>query len=455
MPKKSKTDNLRKICGCAKWKTCAHPWYLDFQVRGERCQRSLDKIVGRHPVDFVDAKDEAHRAIKALREGRDPSGLVPDDQPTLAQLLDAFAREKPRSDRWQIGKVCATALRSPSGMRPFGEWRVGTITADVLKDFQRQRPLVAGNRDLALLRTAFNYAVVNHLVPRSPFRVGDVTVVKLQREEPRSRRLQPGEAERLLAHARTLAPIITAALETGCRKDELLSLQWHQVRFTPRAEIFLPAQKTKTKKDRRVPISSVLQRVLDARRRDPAGDPLPPDAFVFGDEIGRRRGDIDRAWEIAVLKSRGHAPVWVRSTTASRSAKLAPESRRQLKDAGLHFHDLRREAGSRWMDAGVPLATIQRWLGHANIAQTSTYLGASLGNDERDMHAFESRVGRLASDSESEGRQKSTVDRLPSRFTQNSHTRTEEGRKRTKSDRASRKILNKNANERRPDTTIH
>jgi len=24
----------------------------------------------------------------------------------------------------------------------------------------------------------------------------------------------------------------------------------------------------------------------------------------------------------------------------------------------LHFHDLRREAGSRWMDAGVPLATI-------------------------------------------------------------------------------------------------
>ena len=46
------------------------------------------------------------------------------------------------------------------------------------------------------------------------------------------------------------------------------------------------------------------------------------------------------------------------------------------------------------MDAGIPLATIQRWLGHANISQTSTYLGASLGRDERDMEHYEARIGR-------------------------------------------------------------
>ena len=48
------------------------------------------------------------------------------------------------------------------------------------------------------------------------------------------------------------------------------------------------------------------------------------------------------------------------------------------------------------MDAGIPLATIQRWLGHANISQTSTYLGASLGGDEQDMRMFEERIGRTA-----------------------------------------------------------
>ena len=48
------------------------------------------------------------------------------------------------------------------------------------------------------------------------------------------------------------------------------------------------------------------------------------------------------------------------------------------------------------MDAGIPLATIQRWLGHANISQTTTYLGASLGADEQDMRMFEERIGRTA-----------------------------------------------------------
>ena len=47
------------------------------------------------------------------------------------------------------------------------------------------------------------------------------------------------------------------------------------------------------------------------------------------------------------------------------------------------------------MDAGVPLATIQRWLGHHNISQTSTYLAASLGGDEAAiMAAFEQKMGR-------------------------------------------------------------
>ena len=114
-------------------------------------------------------------------------------------------------------------------------------------------------------------------------------------------------------------------------------------------------------------MSSVLREILERRRFDPAGAPLPSDSFVFGDEVGRRRKTIKDVWKIALSRA---------------------------KIDGLHFHDLRRECGSRWMDAGVPLATIQRWLGHTNIAQTSTYLGASLGADELDMQAFEKRVGR-------------------------------------------------------------
>ena len=66
---------------------------------------------------------------------------------------------------------------------------------------------------------------------------------------------------------------------------------------------------------------------------------------------------------------------------------------RHLLAAGhsLVVHDLRREAGSRWMDAGVPLATIQRWLGHTNIAQTSTYLAGTSASEHDAMRQYEER----------------------------------------------------------------
>jgi integrase len=384
MPRKSATDNVRKVCGCVKWKECAHPWYVWYRegkelgpngkLRARRLRRKLAELVGREPVDFADAKTEARRAIVAWQDGRDARELLAEDAPTLAAVLDAYGHRPNGSpiDRFQRGPILKTMVNG----RPFGEWRATDITLEMIKAFQRQRPKIAGNRDLACLRAMFNWAILEGLVPRqtrtadgryeggSPFRVGDVPAVKLAAEASRTRRLQPGEDERLLLHAKGLRDLLIAALETGCRLGELLSLQWEQVR----GELFLPAGKTKAKKPRRVPISSVLRAVLDARRLDPAGDPLSPDAFVFGDEIGRRRHSIKTAWRLTCQRA---------------------------QIVGLHFHDLRREAGSRWMDAGVPIAMIQRWLGHHNISQTSTYLAASGGGDADAMRAFEQAAGRL------------------------------------------------------------
>jgi hypothetical protein len=53
--------------------------------------------------------------------------------------------------------------------------------------------------------------------------------------------------------------------------------------------------------------------------------------------------------------------------------------------------DLRREAGSRWLDAGVPLHVIQRWLGHANISQTSTYLAVTDQGQHEAMARFDAQ----------------------------------------------------------------
>ncbi len=137
------------------------------------------------------------------------------------------------------------------------------------------------------------------------------------------------------------------------------------------------------------------------RRTGPDGEPHPPTAYVFGNEAGESVKTFKRAWEAAVLRSHGQKPEYIvktesrpDGTTQKRFTRvLTPECRARLRAIDLHFHDLRREAGSRWLDGGVPLHTIRDWLGHANISQTSTYLESTFATQHEAMRAFEERRG--------------------------------------------------------------
>ncbi len=56
---------------------------------------------------------------------------------------------------------------------------------------------------------------------------------------------------------------------------------------------------------------------------------------------------------------------------------------------GLHFHDLRHEAGSRWIEGGVPIHHVQALIGHSNVKQTSTYLNVDLDGLKESVRKFE------------------------------------------------------------------
>jgi integrase len=177
------------------------------------------------------------------------------------------------------------------------------------------------------------------------------------------------------------------------------------VRWLPKARIFLPHEKTKAKKDRAVPISTRLRGILEMRRCDPNGKPYRADAYVFGTEVGTKVLGFKRAWISAVLKAHGETPTYTGDSTAN----FSPASRAAFRRINLRFHDLRREAGSRWMDGGVPIATIQRWLGHANVSQTSTYLAGTETSEHDHMARYEATVearNSLVTSSEKQGKTK-------------------------------------------------
>jgi integrase len=239
---------------------------------------------------------------------------------------------------------------------------------------------------MATLRHLFAWAVKEGHVEATPFMKNGLTVIDVRtaKRSHRKRRLdrEANEETRLLRAASPdgalglggrapgmathLHDLIIAALESGCRKGELLSLQWSQVKDKDGVAhyIDLPADKTKTNEPRKVPITSRLRAILDFRRIGPDGEEHPMDAYVFGDEAGERIKNVKTAWRAAC---------------------------RRAGIDGLNFHDLRHEFTSAMLDAGVPIHKVRDWVGHKNISTTSIYANTTLSHLEDALKTFERR----------------------------------------------------------------
>jgi integrase len=219
------------------------------------------------------------------------------------------------------------------------------------------------NRHLGTLRALFNFAIRKGFYERAnPFLLHGQSVVTFTKEQARSRRLVDDEEVRLLAAMDStrwthLRAATIAAIETGMRKGELLSLQWSDVTFDrddkPRY-IDLVAGHTKTNEARRVYVTPRLADVLETRRYAPDGKAHPSTAYVFGNLVGENIGEkfdsIKTGWQSACKKA---------------------------GIENLHFHDLRRTFGSRLLERGASLMTVSRLLGHKLISTTNTYLKPS------------------------------------------------------------------------------
>jgi integrase len=82
---------------------------------------------------------------------------------------------------------------------------------------------------------------------------------------------------------------------------------------------------------------------------------------------------------------------------------------------GLHFHDLRREFGSRVLESGSSLVEARDLLGHANISQTSTYLQSTakslgLAIERKEAHERERQQARARAREQQQAQQAAEKD---------------------------------------------
>lgn len=195
------------------------------------------------------------------------------------------------------------------------------------------------NRLLATLKHMFTKAEDWEMVDEEILK--KIRKVKLSKENNRRLRYLSAEESQELVQSCLphLKPIVITALNTGMRKQEILSLRWEENIDLRHGFILL--SDTKNGERREIPISQALQDVL---RKLPRRLDVP---YVFYDQkTGKRFADAKRSFYSACRKA-------------------------GIKD--FRFHDLRHTFASHLVMAGVDITTVKELLGHKTLSMTLRY----------------------------------------------------------------------------------
>ncbi|WP_238474300.1 site-specific integrase [Pseudomonas cavernicola] len=141
-----------------------------------------------------------------------------------------------------------------------------------------------------------------------------------------------------------LVDFIHLAVNTGCRKEEMLGLEWRRVDLVNRL-IYLEGQHTKAGKRRSIPLNDGAMDALKGRMAYRA-EACPGSPWVFARATGDRVASIRQGF-----------------VSACKSAHIDD----------LVIHDLRHTCAAHLISAGVALAEVRDLLGHSTIMMTERY----------------------------------------------------------------------------------
>jgi len=239
--------------------------------------------------------------------------------------------------------------------KPLGEHFTGLVMNDLAGKHIREyttRRMEAGlsaatiNRELAALSAAINWCNVE-------FEWALPNPVKgrtMKEPEGRVRWLTRAEVELLCRTARMqrngalLDDFIHLAVNTGCRKEEMLGLEWRRVDLVNKL-IYLEGVHTKAGKRRSIPLNEGALDALKGRAGYRA-ETCPASPWVFSRSSGERVACIRKGFEVAC-------------------------ERAGIKD--FVIHDLRHTCAAHLISAGVALAEVRDLLGHSTITMTERY----------------------------------------------------------------------------------
>jgi site-specific recombinase XerD len=298
----------------------------------------------------------------------------------LAPTLQLFFTERLARQRQASPRTVASYRNTFRLLLRFVQDRTGKapstldwedLSAEVISAFldhlesSRHNSARSRNARLAALRSLFRYAALRH--PEHAQLIQQVLAIPQKRfDRTPVSFLSPAESSALLAasdlgrwEGRRDRALMTLAVQTGLRLSELIGLNRSDVELGAAAHVRCTG---KGRKQRCVPLTSSTVRVLRAWLRERGGLPSEP---LFPTRTGRRLSDDAVERRVAIYKDRAaqHCP-------SLAAKKLTP-------------HTLRHTTAMSLLHAGVDVAVIALWLGHADTRSTQPYLHADMTIKER------------------------------------------------------------------------
>jgi integrase len=427
-------EGRRFHSGTATTARCAHTWYLRVMVDGvsahgpvhhfiyllrpdepvpttkgdaDALERRLkdwmiDQLASRQPIDWKLLRQRAAAPDPTPPNNphpNNPSGATSPPSP-IVRIREAVAEYQTKHIA-KMGDTGATYLAArigrDVGLRPIEDLLdVGLIT-DWLDDLTEEedttpdgtRKLSTINRYRARWSNLITFCRIEFgLVGQSPFYhpiLNPASPLRRLKEQRRKRRLRPQhrEEQRLLRACATIADggqmtgRLLCGLDAGLRRREMLLVDVdHLQRDRSGLAIFIPADHTKSKQERKVPVTSErLLKYLQGRTKTLArtfGQARAP-RRVFGQVDGAPVDAFRNDWEAVQLAGRFRVGDYV--TRKADGVRVWEWT----VDEDLHWHDLRHECGSRLAEGygnakplGIP--QLMKLLGHTKPETTMIYL---------------------------------------------------------------------------------
>lgn len=384
-------------------------YILTYRLGGQLRKLTLGRADDGYGLD--EARDRAREKLADVRDGIDPQieKVAERHALTINVMIDHYMKDGPalkpnkKASSWEtnrslfdchvrplLGRRLARDLTRLDVAKFQLDVSLGKTARNVKTGYRKRSRVTGGKRVAALavvtLGAAYEFAILTDLLKANPTK-GVERFQTVRRERYLSDREIAGISEALSQFEReeerhsVMADAVRLLILTGCRKSEILTLQWEFVDWEIGC-LRLPESKTGAKT---VPLADAAVALL--RRR--GDESRPPDAS-WGHNSGDLTPQDQRSpFVLPALKGDGHyvglPHVWTKV-----KARADEILRRKAVDAGkdprdvrsvlnVRLHDLRHSFASFAIADGASLFMVGKVLGHKQARTTEIY--AHLSDD--------------------------------------------------------------------------